>query len=136
MGLIATDPNKIVLYYNSNSSIGKDTYAYANSSEKEILSIDISKTKVPGSHWAEMAEKLNLNVGELINTEHPDFVKTYGKDPIELDEEDWLKLLDKSPQVLANPIIFIGETCIQVETPSQIVQHLGSLSNDNPNNIK
>ena len=136
MGLIATDPNKILLYYDSNSSNGKQTYAYAAASEKEMLAIDIGKTKVPGSHWSEMAEKLGLNISELINKEHPDFINTYGKDPIELDEEGWLKLLDKSPQVLANPIVFIGETCIRVETPSQIVRHLESFGKDHTNNLE
>lgn len=126
MGFIATDANKIILYYDSESSLGKQTHAYVMATEKEVLTIDISKTNVPGSHWAEMAEKLKLKIGDLIDREHPDFVQSYGNDKIDLDEDGWLKLLDKSPRVLAHPILFIGNSCYQVETPSQVAQYLES----------
>jgi len=123
MGQIATNKNKITLYYHSDSSIGKQALAYVKSSEKEVLTIDIAKTDVPGTHWVEMAGHLGLRVVDLIDGEHPDFVKQYGDDDVNLEEHDWLKLLEKSPQLLTYPIVIIGEKFIQVENPSVITKY-------------
>ena len=51
MGVISTDENEIKLFFNSDSSIGKQIQAYVSASERKILTIDISKTKVTGTQW-------------------------------------------------------------------------------------
>jgi len=126
MGIIATNDNKVALYYHSGTSLGKQTYAYFNSFEKDSLAIDIAKNKVPGSHWAEIADHLDLQISDLVDREHPDFVKTYGDEDVNLEEHDWLKLLEKSPQVLTYPIVIIGEKFVQVKNPSDLSKHFES----------
>ncbi|APQ19350.1 arsenate reductase family protein [Maribacter hydrothermalis] len=128
MGVIAKNKRKIILYYNSESSIGKQTLAYVTSSEKDILSVDISKTKVTGTQWAEIANGLNINISDLINTNHPDFVNIYGKEPIEMEEEDWLKILEKEPNVLAYPIIIKGNRYVQLKSPSNFLKYIDSFN--------
>jgi len=126
MGLIATDKNKITLYYHSGSSVGKQANAYIASSDKEILIIDISKTNVPGSHWAELADNLTIEIAELVDTEHAEFLKTYGDDTANLDKHDWLKLLDKSPHLLRYPVAIVGENYIQIKNPSDLEKHIST----------
>jgi len=129
MGLIATDENKITLYYHSEYSIGKQTLAYAESSDKDFLSIDVSKTKVPSSHWAELAGHLDIPIEELVNRKHPDFDKEHGEEKIDLDEHDWLKLLEKAPQLLNHPIAIVGVNFIQVKNPSDLEKHISIRKN-------
>lgn len=124
MGIIATDKNEIKLYYSSQTSIGKQTYAYVVSSEKKVLGIDVSKTKVPGSHWAEIADGLNIEIQKLINTEHPDFIKQYGDKKIDLDQHDWLRILEIHPETLAFPIVLMGGKFVAIHTPSDFVKYM------------
>ena len=58
MGTIATDNREINLYYNAETNKGMQTLAYLQSSEKKVLAIDLSKTKVTGTQWTELAERL------------------------------------------------------------------------------
>jgi hypothetical protein len=97
MGVIAKDDRKITLYYHSGTSLGKQTYGYIVSSKKKILAVDISKTKVKGTQWAEIASDLKVKIADLINKEHPDFIKKYGPDSLYMEQLYWLKLMEKSP---------------------------------------
>lgn len=134
MGMIATNDNEIKIYYSSKTSIGKQTYAYVVSSEKKVLGVDVSKTKVPGSHWAEIADGLNIEIKKLINTEHPDFVKQYGDKKIDLDQKDWLLILENHPETLAFPIVIIGKKIIAIHSPSDFVKYmnLDTKNQENP----
>lgn len=113
--------NKI--YYSSESSIGKQTYGYLNASFKDLLAIDVTKTNVTGTQWKELAEHLHIKIGDLIDKEHPIFVENYDKDT-KLDEEDWIKLLQKSPEILNYPVVILGTRYIQIKNPSDIEKKL------------
>ena len=125
MGVISKDDKKIILYYHSGSSLGKQTLAYAEASKRKLLSVDISKTKVTGTQWAEIAENLNMQVSDLINREHPDFIKNYGSDPIDLNQHDWMRVLEKTPEALTYPIVINGNEYLQIKSPSDFAKHLG-----------
>tara|TARA_R110002051_G_scaffold288826_1_gene351687 strand:+ start:320 stop:703 length:384 start_codon:yes stop_codon:yes gene_type:complete len=127
MGVIATDSNKITFYYNSNSNVDKQTLAYVQDSLKKILTIDVSKTKVSDTQWAEIATKLNLTLADLVNKNHPDFTKNYNSDTI-LSEDDWIKVIQNNPDVIANAILVIEYKFYKIETPSQVRQLLGTNS--------
>ncbi|OBX27075.1 hypothetical protein LX77_00542 [Gelidibacter algens] len=129
MGVISTDKNEIKLFFHSESSIGKQVLAYVLASEKKILTIDISKTNVTGTQWVELAKGLGVSISDLIDQEHPDFVKNYGDHP-NLDQEDWLKLLDKQPEVLTKPIAIIGNQYVQLESEADFVKYIEPDSKD------
>lgn len=122
--MIARNNNEIKLYYSSENTIGKQTYAYVVSSEKKTQSIDVSKTKIPGSHWVEIADNLGVTIQHLINREHPDFIKQYGEKKIDLDQHDWLRILENHPETLAFPIAIMGEKTIAIHSPSDFAKYL------------
>ncbi|MCM4166987.1 hypothetical protein KCTC52924_01842 [Arenibacter antarcticus] len=123
---IVKDERKLTLYYHSGTSIGKQTYAYATTSDKKLLAIDIAKTKVTGTQWAQIADHLGIRICDLINMKHPDFIAEYGTDQVDLGWEDCLKILDKNPITLAHPILMFGATWILIKTPSKIASYLGA----------
>lgn len=123
MGVISTDKNEIKLFFHSDSSIGKQIRAYVSASERKILTIDISKTKVTGTQWTELAEGLGIPIVDLINREHPNFTKNYDED-IDLEDEDWLKILDKQPEVLTTPVAIIGKRYVQLHSPSDFIKYI------------
>lgn len=124
MGVIAKDDKQITLFYNSETSVGKQTLGYVESSEEEILTVDISKTKVTGTQWAEIASNLKVGIGDLVDQEHPDFKKAYGPDNIDLDEHDWLRILEKTPSVLAYPVVMHGNRTLIIKNPSDFAKYI------------
>lgn len=130
MGVIATDKNKITLYYNSENTIGKQCYAYVQSSDKKVLGIDVSRTKVTGTQWSELADKLQIPIKKLIDVEHPDFINEFGADPINLKPNDWLKLIDKNPKLFQLPILIFGETYHQLTSGADFKKYLDTESSE------
>lgn len=124
MGVISTDKNKITLYYNSESSIGKQCYAYVQASDKDILGIDISKTKVTPTQWVELASGLSIEVKELLDTDHPDFIQKYSKDHVSMEANDWLKILEKNPELVQSPVMIFGEEFHQLKSGAAFKKYL------------
>lgn len=118
------DKKQITLYYSSENSIGKQLNAYVESSGKDNLTIDISKTNVTGTQWAELADGLGKKISELVNTKHPDFKDVYGEDTIDLDDDGWLKILNKYPSFLKNAIVIKGEEYIELTSASDFKQYM------------
>ncbi|WP_130285839.1 arsenate reductase family protein [Aquimarina brevivitae] len=124
MGVLATDNNKVTLIYHSGTTLGKQTYAYVSASKKGILAIDASQTKITGTQWSEIAEGLKGSIKDLINQDHPDFKKEYG-DKVDLyDEHHYLKILEKQPQLMANPIVIVDGKFYAIHSPSDFVKYL------------
>ncbi|WP_289046360.1 hypothetical protein [uncultured Olleya sp.] len=128
MGIIATNNNKTTFYYNSNSNLDKQTLAYVTDSLKKLSTIDFSKTKVADTQWIEICDKLNISVADLVNKQHPDYTNNYNSDN-NLNNEDWLKVIQKSPQVVAFSILVIGDKFYKIENPSEARQYLEGSSN-------
>ncbi|TYB77099.1 arsenate reductase family protein [Bizionia myxarmorum] len=120
MGTIATDNGKVILYYNSEDSLGKQAYGFVNASNRGILAIDISKTKVTGTQWADIATHLNIPISGLVNQEHPDFSNKYNTENASLSADDWIKVLQNEPNTLRCPILVDGKKFHFIETPSEI----------------
>lgn len=126
MGVISKDDRKIILYYHSGTRLGKQTLGYVVASKRKLLPIDISRTKVTGTQWAEIADNLHIQVSDLIDREHPDFVEKYGSEPLDLDAHDWMKILEKNPQVLTYPIVINGNEYLQIRNPSDFTKYMGA----------
>ena len=124
MGTIAKDKNQITLFYSSENSLGKQLSAYVKSSEKKVLTIDISKTKVTSTQWTEIAEGAGVEISDLIGTDHPDFKRKYGEDKMDLDSNDWLKILEKNPQLLKYPVAITGDNYLILETAASFKEHM------------
>lgn len=123
MGVISKDEKEIKLYFYSGSSLGKQIEAYVMAADRKVLAIDISKTKVTGTQWIELAKGLGIPVRDLINREHPDYTKHYDKNA-DLEDEDWLKILDKNPEVLTSPVAIIGENYVRLHSRSDFVKYM------------
>lgn len=125
MGVLAEDSKQMTLIYNSETSIGKQTLAYAEASDKNVLTVDISKTKITGTQWVEIASKLDALVADLVDKDHPDFKKAYGSDNVNLSTDDWVKVLQNHPEALQGCIVINGLESLIITNPSDLVKHLG-----------
>ena len=120
MGEIATSDRMITLFYNSNSRRAKQTLAYARAEGLPVEEIDLLKTPLTGTQIVELADRLQLEVRDLVNQEHPSYKRHF--EPHEFSTEDWIKLIRKNPGVMKQPIALRGSLTILVETPSDIIK--------------
>ncbi len=68
MGQIARDEKQLTLIFSSNTRVGKRAYAYLKGLEdKRFLGIDIAKTKIPDTQWVEIADALDIPIGDLVD---------------------------------------------------------------------
>lgn len=120
MGEIATSHRQITLFYNSNSSRAKQTIAYAKAEGLPILEIDMLKTKLTGTQIAELADKLKMEIKDLVNQKHPTYSQKF--EHHNLSENDWIKMIQHNPEIMKQPIALRGNITILVETPTDIIK--------------
>jgi arsenate reductase len=120
MGEIATSERQITLFYQSKSSRGKKTLAYAVAEGVPILEVDILKTPLTGTQIAELAARLEIPVSGLVNSQHAAYMGKFASK--EFSENDWITILRKNPEMIRQPIALRGNKTILVETPSDIIK--------------
>lgn len=120
MGEIATSDRQITLFYISNSVRAKQALAYAKTEGLPILEIDILKTPLTGTQIAELADRLNMEIKDLVNQEHPAYVSKF--EHHNLSSEDWIKMIRHNPEIMKQPIALRGVKTILVETPTDIIK--------------
>lgn len=120
MGQIATSERMITLYYSSASERAKKTLAYAKAEGLPIVEVDVLKTPLTGTQIAELADRLGLKIGDLVNQQHPMYRKRF--EPQDLSENDWITVIRQNPELLKQPIALRGNITILVETPTDIIK--------------
>ncbi|WP_299212179.1 ArsC/Spx/MgsR family protein [uncultured Dokdonia sp.] len=120
MGEIATSDREVILYYNPDSKIGKKVLAYAKAEGCALREVDVLKTPFTGTQLKELANRLQLTIDGLVNTQHPEFENHFGNP--NFSDDDWIKLMRKNPQFIKEPIVIKGDKTILVETPSDITK--------------
>lgn len=117
---LATNPRQIVLIYNSEQKSHREIFAYAKSSVKDVLAIDVSKEKVAGTVWTEIADLLDRRAMDLIHTSHSEFVKKYGENH-DLDCNGAIKMLQKDPDMLIYPFAIQNKNAKEIKLYNEIL---------------
>lgn len=120
MGALARSDREIILFYDSQSELGKKCRAQAESSGLSVKIVDLLNEKVTGTEWLEIAELLGKNVQDLIDQEHPIFKELYGDEKVEVDENGAIAILEKHPETLVFPIAIRGNRAIQAKGSTSI----------------
>ena len=120
MSVLAKNHRQLTVYYDSKSELGKKVRAHAESSKLKVLPVDLLQSNLTGTEWAEVAELLGVTVDQLIDQDHPIFKELYGKDHVDLDENDSIKVLEKNPETLVFPIGVRGQRAVQVKQLSDL----------------
>lgn len=111
---LATSAKELILIYNSDSKNHREIFAYATSADKDFIAIDLTKTKVAGTVWTEVAELLGWRVKDLIKTDHANFVSKYGEYH-DIDCDGAIKFLQNDPEMLVFPIIIQGNRAQEIK---------------------
>ncbi len=120
MGEIATSERQITFYYSSKSKRAKQALAYAQTEGMPIQKIDILKTPLTGTQIAELADRLGIQVKDLVNQDHPAYASKFEQH--EFSSEDWIKMIRHNPEIMKQPIALRGDVTMLIETPTDILR--------------
>ena len=120
MGEIATSERQITLFYSSKSVRAKQTLVYAKAEGLPIREVDILKTRLTGTQIVELAQRLNMEVKDFVNQEHPEYTRQF--EHHEFSENDWIKMIQHHPEIMKQPIALRGDIAILIETPTDIIK--------------
>jgi arsenate reductase len=120
MGEIASSDRQITFYYNGESLRAKKTLALVSAECLHIREIDILKTPLTRTQIEELAQLLGLHAENLVNKDHPYFAEHFNS--VELNEPDWLKLIQHNPKILKQPIAIKGSKAVLIDTPTDILK--------------
>ena len=119
MSILATSDRLIILFFNPDSPIGKQTLGYAKGEGIQLREVDILKYEFTGSLLKNLADRLKVTVEELVNKKHPDFEKCKDKN---FSDQDWITVMRENTELIKEPIAIRGDKAILVETPSDLAR--------------
>lgn len=120
MGEIATSNRQITIFYHSKSIRAKQTLAYAKAEGLAIRDIDILKIPLTGTQIAELADRLHIEIKDLVNQEHPSYTSHF--EHHNFSSLDWIKMIQHNPEIMKQPIALRGNKTILIETPTDIIK--------------
>ena len=121
MSILAEDSRQLTFIYNSETSLGKKALATLKGAEQEIKSIDISKQNIGDTIWVEIADKLNLSVGELC-IQIDNNRKLSDENAESFSTDDWLKKLNNTPGLLQKPILLSKHKSMIVSNENDVLE--------------
>ncbi|OAD92408.1 hypothetical protein A7A78_00375 [Aequorivita soesokkakensis] len=119
MGVIARDERQLTLIYSSNTRVGRHTLSYLTGLDEKYLAIDLAKTKVSDTQWAEIAASLGVKIGDLVDKRELDLST---ESTAEFGSNDWLKIIQKNDSVISRPIAIKGKRTKQIDNPPEIME--------------
>jgi arsenate reductase len=120
MGEIATSDRQITLYYNPNTQKAKQTLAYAKAEGLPVDQVDLSIAKFTGTQIVELSNRLEISLKDLVDQMHPLYKSQLENH--DLSEDDWIKTIQRNPEIMKQPIALRGGKTILVETPTDILR--------------
>lgn len=113
-------PSELYFYHSPTQPVDKQTLAYAKSIAPFVNTIDLSKEKLTPTQWYSLLLKLELRAKDLLNRADPEYQRNIaGKN---WDEESWLNILVRSPNLVKAPIALLRNRAILCLTPTDILK--------------
>lgn len=123
MGVLAKDKRQMNYIYSSASDLGTKVLGYVESLELDIMATDISRENLGDTILVEVADMLDVEFSELLSPEHPDVTDKFRD--VRFSTDDWLKVIDKNPELLQNPIAINGEKAKIIRSRGDILEFYG-----------
>lgn len=110
---------QVTIYYKPENKKDKNTYNLAMQLSEHILDIDVTKDMPNERQLLEMLDRLKRKATDLIDKDSNSYKAKF--EDHDLSDTDWLKALVANPDMLYTPIVFYGDRCMLVDTPSRVL---------------
>ena len=110
--------NEMFIYYDPDSSVGKQVLAYAQMLSSKINYYSYKNYHFTTTRWHELLSRMNMQPKQLLNKSHPLYQeKIRGRS---YDDEGWLNILRKHPELIGGSIVVKGHKAVYCKSPSDI----------------
>lgn len=114
------NPKEITVIYDFNKRGGREALAYAKQIAQNVKEIDISKQPLTRTQLAELIDKLNVGIEEVIDKTDDLYQDKY--EGVDMDENGWLEVLVHNHSMIKTPIGILGKRAIVCDLPNQILE--------------
>lgn len=114
------NPREITVIYDLNKRGGREALAYAKQIAQNVNEIDISRQPLTRTQLAELMDKLNVGIDEMIDKTNELYQDKYAE--VDMDENGWLEVLVHNPSMIKTPIGILGKRAIVCDLPNQILE--------------
>ena len=112
--------DEISILHNPNCSKAKKALAYAKSITKKVASYEFSHSKTTPTQWRHIFSALGKGPKEILDKSLPYYQENIrGR---EFEEEDWLHVVIKNPQLIRSPIAMRAGRALILDNPTDIYQ--------------
>ncbi|QSE95891.1 arsenate reductase family protein [Fulvivirga lutea] len=113
--------NEILFIYNPTSIKDREALAYANSLKHyKVKEYDVTKQVPTKRQLAELSEKLGVGIHSLVNHKSETYIEKYQH--ADLDRDDLLKAIVKSPSIIKTPIAEFKNTAEFVDSTYEFIK--------------
>jgi arsenate reductase-like glutaredoxin family protein len=122
--MIENEPRELTLIYHSEKTDDKKARAYVESLPTlAIKTLDLAREKVTETQLAQIADKMQLPIKELVDITYDDrsiAVRQTGNIK-QMDSGELLILIRHNPKLLATPILIIGDKAYKYATSYHLI---------------
>ena len=122
--MIENEPRELTLIYHSEKTDDKKARAYVESLPSlAIKTLDLARDKVTETQLAQIADKMQVPIGELVDTTYDDrSTSAQETESIkQTDSAELLILIRHNPKLLATPILIIGGRAYKYSTSYHLI---------------
>ncbi len=109
---------ELEIYYDNKSSSHRKTKALAYSITHYVREIDFDHYKLTKIMWGELLTLLGMKAKQLLNKADPKYQQLIARH--DFNENDWLEILSKNPELIKAPIVVYHDKAILCENPNDI----------------
>ena len=122
--MIENQPNEITLIFHSDKDKDKKMRAFVETiSTFKIKTLDLKRDALTQTQLAEIANKMKVEIKDLIDESYMDTIKGETKEGEEsMSPNDMLTLISKNFLLLETPILIIGKDAYHYKSPYQILE--------------
>ena len=113
-----THNREILIYYNPESRSDRLTVAHAQGISQHIKTYAYTQSPSTGTSWQMIIRSLGIHPKKLMNKAHP-YYQQYIRGR-EFDEENWLKVIARNPELIIAPIAVRGRRAVLCTSPTDI----------------
>ena len=114
------NPEEVTIIYNFEDRQGREAISYGKQVAEHVREVDISKDPLTERQMAELLIKLDLKVEDLIDRTSALYQDEY--EGVEMEEQDWLGVLKRNPELMKTPIGILGNRAVICENPNDILK--------------
>lgn len=121
--MIENQSKELTLIFNSDKSDDKKARGYVETLRGvTIKSIDLSKEKITETQLAEIADKMEVGIEDLLDPTYDDHISVHKGGLKLMDRHSLLTLMIQDPKLISTPIVILGKKAYKVGSGYEFIK--------------